>query len=470
MKQTITFGTDGWRGIIGRDFTFENVRYVALAAARLAKKLVKGTDESPSIVLGYDARFLSAEFAREVAQVLAAQKVRVLLTDGIATTPQVSFATKKRKATFGIIITASHNPAEYNGFKLKGTFGGPSYPEQVKDLEAILAKILDKQPTVKLAEYDKAVKDKLIKEFDARTSYFSHCAKKLDLNAIRESGLRVLYDPMHGAGINTIKNFLPEADEIHGDWNPGFGNLDHPEPMGEYLGDLKQSVYEGGYDIGIATDGDADRVGLVDAQGNFVDSHRIFMLLLKYLVEDKKKKGSVAKTVSLTTMVEKYCEAKGIKLFQTPVGFKYIAKLMVEEKLLLGGEESGGLGTNLHIPERDGLFNALLVMEMMVKRGKSLSELCHELDEEFGVHRYRRRDVKVTEKIKQRVLKACKSAPKTIAGYTVVKHDNTDGYKFFFEHGWLLIRASGTEPLLRYYAESDSLERVNELLDAGLAL
>lgn len=463
----IVFGTDGWRGIIARDFTFENLQLVALATARYAKKLDK---DKPTVVIGYDARFLSREFAEEAACVMAAQNILIHLTEGITSTPQLSFATKQKKATLGVVITASHNPAIYNGYKLKGTFGGPAFPEQVKALEAELDKILEKRPAIKFKSFDEYVKERAIRLFDAKESYLRYVKRKIDVDAITNNGLKVLYDPMYGAGIHTIKSLLPNADEIHGEYNPSFAEIHHPEPMGENLYALMEKVKTGGYDVGLATDGDADRLGAVDEDGNFVDSHRIFMLLLQYLYEDKKKRGAVAKTVSLTSMVNTYCEQKKLKLYETPVGFKYISKLMVEENILIGGEESGGLGTSLHIPERDGIFNGLLLMEMMITRKKTLKQLCEDLDEQFGIHRYRRRDIRVTEKVKQQIIKACAKGPSQLGRYKVTETDLTDGYKFYVENGWLLIRASGTEPLLRYYAEADSYTKVNELLDEGMKL
>ena len=287
---------------------------------------------------------------------------------------------------------------------------------------------------------------------------------------IWSADFKVLYDPMHGAGIDTIKMLLPNAAEIHNDINPSFGELDHPEPIGEHLEVLSEKVRTGGYDIGIATDGDADRIGSIDHEGNFVDSHRIFMILLKYLYEKKKKRGMVVKTVSLTSMVDQFCKAKNITLAETPVGFKHTAKLMNESKVLIGGEESGGLGTIIHIPERDGLFNAMLVLEVMANRKMTLKQLCDELDEEFGPHRYHRRDVIVTPEKKKAIMNAAEKMPKKLGRFSVESINTLDGYKFQVENGWLLIRASGTEPLIRFYAEAESLSKVNELLDEGMKL
>jgi phosphomannomutase len=462
----IVFGTDGWRGVIARDFTFENVQLVALATAHYALKLNK----KASVVIGYDARFLSKEFAEEAACVMASKGVTVHITDSISSTPQVSFATKQKKATLGVVITASHNPAEYNGYKLKSNTGGPAFPEQIAELEKELAAIEKKRPAIKFKTFDEYLKDKTIRLFGAKESYLRYLKRKIDMKTIQKANLNVLYDPMHGAGIDTIKELLPNADEIHGEFNPSFGEIDHPEPMAEYLPHLIEKVREGNYDVGLATDGDADRLGAVDEEGNFVDSHKVFMLLMKYLYEDKKKRGAVAKTIALTSMVNKYCEKHGIKLYELPIGFKYVSKLMATEKILIGGEESGGLGTIVHIPERDGLFNGMLLLEMMVTRKKSLKQLVAELEQEFGAHRYRRRDYRTTDKHKQEVLKACAKQPKQLGRHKVLSVDTTDGYKFHVDKGWLLIRASGTEPLLRYYAEADSMTKVNELLEEGLKM
>lgn len=465
----IKFGTDGWRGLIARDFTFENVQKVALATAKYLKNKHKA-DENINVVIGFDTRFLSRQFAEETALVLAWQGIKVQLTNKISSTPQISFHTKQKHASLGIIITASHNPPVYNGYKVKANFGGPAKPEDITELENELKKIWNKPPQFKMKTINEYIKLGLIRHFDSKESYVRYIKKKIDIAGIQSSGFRILYDPMHGAGIDTMKYILNNVDEIHGEYNPSFGEIDHPEPIAECLGVLSEKVVSGKYDIGIATDGDADRLGLIDHQGNFVDSHKIFMILLKYLYEVKKKKGAVAKTVSLTSMVNLFCEKHKIKLYETPVGFKYIAKLMVEDKILIGGEESGGLSSIVHIPERDGLFNALLILEVMAYRKKTLKELCDELDEEFGVHRFNRRDRVVSEEVKEQILKAAASKPANLSKYKVIGYNFTDGFKFFVDNGWLLIRASGTEPLLRFYAEADSPAKVIELLDAGMKL
>ena len=414
----IKFGTDGWRGLIARDFTFDNLALVAHATARYVKKLkAKGA----SVVVGHDTRFLSREFAIETSRILASYGITVHLTDTFSSTPQVSFHTKKKGAQIGIVITASHNPAEYNGFKVKASFGGPALPEQIDQIEKELAALKGKTPSVKVDSLDSYVAKRTIRLFEAQESFVRYLEKKIDLDLIIKSGLKIVYDPMHGAGINFMHRLLPDVFEIHGDYNPSFGEIDHPEPIAECLVPLSKAVRKKKADMGLATDGDADRLGAVDHTGAYVDPHRIFMLLMKYLYTDKKRRGAVVKTVSLTSMVNAFCEKNKIKLYETPVGFKHVAKLMSEEKILIGGEESGGLGTSLHIPERDGVFNGLLLLELMATKKKSLKQLCEDLDEEFGPHRYRRRDVRVTEQQKKAILVACAKKPLKIGKHNVLR-------------------------------------------------
>ena len=480
----IKFGTDGWRAEIAREYTFENLRYVALATAKYILSLAdekrkkkegakkEGASKSkkerpilPSCVIGYDTRFLSKAFAQETAIVLASQGVVVHFTDDIASTPQVSFNTKQKGVNLGIVITASHNPPQYNGYKLKAAFGGPATPDQIAMVESELEKIMAKPPTLKLATFESYVEQRLIRVFDAKESYIRLIKKKIKVDEIRKACPKVVFDMMHGAGINTVGTLLPDAVEIHSDLNPSFGDIHHPEPIAENLFTLSEKVKYGKFDLGVAFDGDADRLGAVDHTGEFVDSHKIFMILLKYLVEVRKKRGPVVKTVSLTSMVDMYCKKKNLTLIETPVGFKYVAELMANSSVLIGGEESGGLATALHIPERDGLFNAMLLLEAMVVRKKSLRELCQELDDDFGTHRFMRRDKIVTHQKKEAILAASEKSPTKIGKNPITKTNKKDGYKFFVENGWVLIRASGTEPLVRFYAEADSMGKVSELID-----
>lgn len=465
----IKFGTDGWRGIIAEDFTYENLRYVALASADYLKEL-SNNGAHQSAVIGYDGRFMSREFAEEASKVLASQGITVHISDKISTTPQVSFNTRQKKAELGFVITASHNPAIYNGFKVKSRFGGPATPDQIERLEEILNKRLEEGFEFELKSFSEYEKDGKIKQFDAKEAYIRHLRKKINFEAIQKADFKVIFDPMHGAGMGMLKGLINKVFELHSEWNPGFGNIDHPEPIESCLPDLITTIKNGNFDFGLATDGDADRLGAVDEEGNFVDSHKIFMILLRYLYENKKKRGDVVKTVSLTSMVDMYCEDKGITLHETPVGFKYTADIMTKKDVLVGGEESGGLGTSLHIPERDGIFNGLLLLEAMAVTGKSLKQLCDDLDEQFGPHRYQRIDKKMSEEKKAAILEAAHKLPETIGRFEVERIDTKDGIKFYFHNAWLLIRASGTEPLLRFYAEAESDTVVNELLHEAMNL
>ena len=463
----IKFGTDGWRALIARDFTFENVRKAALATAKYIKEL---NPDNPTAVLGYDTRFLSGDFAAESALVLASQGIKAFLADNISSTPQVSFCTKFKNADLGVVITASHNPPQYNGFKIKAGFGGPGTPEQIAKVESYLKEIENKMPELKLKTLDEYISDGIIEMFDAKKPYLEHIRKKINLDMINKAGFKILYDPMFGAGIDTLKELIPDAVEIHDHHNPAFPEIGHPEPIGSHLEQAMEKIRKEGFTVGLATDGDADRLGAIDEDGNFVDSHKVFMILMKYLYEKKGERGSVVKTVSLTSMVARYCEKNDIKLHETPVGFKYTADLMTQENVLIGGEESGGLGTSVHIPERDGIFNGLLLLEAMASEGKSLKEMCNDLDKEFGPHRYDRRDIRVTPEKKEQVLAAAAKQPQEIGGFKVKEYNGRDGHKFIFDNAWLLIRASGTEPLLRFYAEAPTMDEVNKLLDAALQM
>jgi phosphomannomutase len=465
MAQTIKFGTDGWRGVIADDYTFANLEKVALATARFFAGQRKRKN---GIVIGYDARFMSREFAEVSAAVMANTGISVKLADSIVSTPMVSLLTLKENAAGGIVITASHNPARYNGFKIKGDFGGPAHPEMIARVEKELAKVmkLKKLPPAKRTLQELVAKGK-ITPIAMKQRYLDDIAKKIDMDLIRRSGIRILYDVMYGAGQGVLDEVLPGVRQIHEIYNPSFGGT-NPEPLAQNLADLIRGVKAERYDIGIATDGDADRIGAVDEQGNFVDSHRIFSLLLKYFVEQKKMSGTVVKSLSVTQMVDKQCARYGLKLVETPVGFKYICRYMTEHDVLIGGEESGGLGVKGHLPERDGIFLGLMLCEMMAVRRRPLGALVRELMDEFGVHEFRRVDMHLSEKEKESVMKRFRQGVREIGGYAVTGRNDTDGHKFFVDGGWVLIRASGTEPLIRVYAEGGSIAMVDALL-AGVS-
>lgn len=465
MSQPIKFGTDGWRAVIGDDYTFANLEKVALATAKHYKKHKKIRN---GIVIGYDARFMSKEFAEVVAATVSNAGIKVKLSDSIATTPAISLMTKQENAAAGIVITASHNPYNWNGFKIKGEFGGPAFPETIERVEKELAKILKLK---KLPQQKKSFKQLLekgtISYISMKQRYLDDLMTKLNFDLIKNSRIKILYDVMHGAGQGVLNDVLPNVVRLRDEYNPSFGGT-NPEPITQNLQVLMRRVKDQSFHIGIATDGDADRIGAVDEFGNFVDSQRVFSLLLKYLVEQKGLAGEVVKTFSVTQMVDKQCAKYGLKMHETPIGFKYVCRLMTQRDVIIGGEESGGLGTKLHLPERDGIFLGLLLCEMMAVRQKSLSYLVQELMDEFGQHEFKRIDKHMTGKEKVAIMKKYKKCVKDIAGYKVVDRKDMDGFKFFLEGGgWILVRASGTEPLIRFYAEADSMTKCDVLLDAA---
>lgn len=451
MTPIIKFGTDGWRGVIADDFTFANLDRVAFATARHFRKHKKIRN---GILIGYDARFMGKEFARRVAEVIANTGVKVLLADGVSSTPMVSLLTKLDNAAAGIVITASHNPPRYSGFKIKGEFGGPAHPEMIAAVEKELSRVmkLKKLPPAALT-YDRLVTKGKIQLVGMRQRYVDDLAGKIDLEKIRRSGLRIVYDTMYGAGQGVLDGVIPGLVQLHTEYNPSFAGT-NPEPLAQNLPELIAAMKQGGKDIGFASDGDADRVGAVDENGNFVDSHRIFALLLKYLYEQKGLRGDVVKSLSVSSMIDKQAAKYGLTLHETPIGFKYICRMMTEKDVLIGGEESGGLGVKGHLPERDGIYLGLLLCELMAVRGKPLGALVQELMDEFGQHEFGRIDLHLTEKEKVATMKKYARGVKEIAGYPVIGRKDTDGYKLLLEKGWVLVRASGTEPLIRFYAEA----------------
>jgi phosphomannomutase len=459
----IKFGTDGWRGLIAADFTFDNVARVALATANYFKRHKKIRN---GIVIGYDSRFLSKEFAEKTAEVLANRGIKVIISDKISSTPMVSLLTTKLKAAGGVVITASHNPARYNGYKIKGDFGGPAHPEMIEKVEKELKKVL-KSKVVSKKTFDELVEKGTIKKMDFTSIYVEDLRTKLDLSLIESSGIKIVHDAMYGAGMGVMSRLVTLRGELRSTYNPSLGG-GNPEPIVQNIKDLASTVVMKGCDLGIATDGDADRVGALDENGSFVDSHRIFAILLKYLVTEKHQTGEIAKSISVSQMINKMCLKYGLKLHETHVGFKYLCRLMTERNILIAAEESGGLGLKAHLPERDGIYVGLLLAEVMATRKLKLSELVEELMLEFGWHYYNRIDAHVTEKQKQKTLAGYKKGVKNLAGMVVRKVETGDGYKLFFDDGWVLVRASGTEPLIRFYAEADSLYRVDSLLKAAM--
>ena len=415
-------------------------------------------------MVGYDSRFLSKEFAEKVAEVLANSGIKVILSDKISSTPMVSLLTVKKNAAGGVVITASHNPAKYNGFKIKGDFGGPAHPEMVERVEKELAKVRS-LPALKRSFADLVAKG-TINRIDFTQAYVDDIRSKIDLGEIRTSGIKIAYDAMHGAGQGVMDQLVPLVVSLRGTFNPSFGGA-HPEPLPQHLKELATAVVSRGCDIGIATDGDADRVGVYDEKGRFVDSHRIFAVLLKYLVQQKRWTGEVAKSFSVSQIIDKMCRSYGLTLHETAIGFKHLCRLMTERDILIAAEESGGLGVKGHLPERDGIYIGLLLCEIMAVRRKKMSELVDEVMMEFGWHHFDRYDARLTEKEKKRVLAVYKKGVRSLAGNSVLRVETKDGCKLFVDDGWVLVRASGTEPLIRFYAESNTPEKVQALLQAA---
>lgn len=464
----IKFGTDGWRGVIARDFTFDNLSLVAQATMDYLHR--EGL-AARGLVVGYDRRFLSREFAERVTEIAAGNGIRVWLTDGYAPTPAVSWAVREFGAGAGVMITASHNPPAYNGFKVKEAFGGSARPATTRELEELVATNRAANRAVACVPFAAATAAGTVALFDAKAGYFRQLARYVDLELIRAARIPVAVDPMYGAGAGLLAELLPEAREIHGEENPGFGGQP-PEPTEEHLSELAALVGSGSYRVGLALDGDADRIGAVDERGEFFSSHRIFTVLLRHLYERKGLRGGVVKTVSTTRMIDLLAEKYGLPLHETPIGFKHICELMLEHDILMGGEESGGLGVKGHIPERDGILMGLLLLEAMAMTGKGIRQLLDETMAEIGAFYYQRLDLPIANGPKEQLVERLRAGGiATIAGRAVARENFRDGFKFIFGDGsWLLIRPSGTEPVLRLYSEAGDPATVAELLAAGRAI
>ena len=475
----IRFGTDGWRAVISEDFTFENVRHVAQAIADhvLSQEQNGGSGPRP-VAIGFDTRFLSDRYAITVANVLVGNGLPVYLSKADCPTPALSYAVKHLGAAGGVMITASHNPPRYNGIKYKSSFGGSAMPAETARIEQLLDRNLSAGRAPAYAEPEwlenKVPEPGEIVRFDPMPAYLRHLRTLIDFSVIARSGLRVAVDPMYGAGRGYTARWLRELGvmvaEIRGEMNPGFGGH-HPEPIGRNLQPLIDLVRSGSYDLGLAMDGDADRIGAVDANGAFVSPHLIIALALRHLV-GQGKRGLVVKTISTTQLVNRLAGAHGLSVEETPVGFNYICDYMLKQPVLIGGEESGGISILGHIPEGDGILMGLLLLEIVARGGKPLHELIGDLQREFGPFAYDRVDRRVRPfSKKQLVAELREAAPRELAGHPVVKINDRDGIKFLLaDDSWLLIRPSGTEPVLRIYAEAPHADQVKRLLDTGVAL
>jgi phosphomannomutase len=462
MTTPIKFGTDGWRGIIADDFTFENVRRVAGA---IAAYILKHEEASHGIIVGYDTRFTSQRAARIVAEVLAGAGVPVKLANDYTPTPAISFAVKQLGATGGVVVTSSHNPWNWNGVKFKGKFGGSGTPSIMKRIEDELA-------VSAMPDGQKAA----IEEVDLKKAYVNAITRFADLDLIAKANFKFAVDSMYGSGRGVLAGIFSDRGiqhvAIRHELNPLFPEI-NPEPIVPHVAMLQHTVLKEGCDAGLATDGDADRIGAVAEDGSFVDSHKIFSVLLQWLLERKKWPGEVARAFNTTRMLDRIAAKHGRKLNECPIGFKYIADLMMEREILIGGEESGSIGYSRFLPERDGLLNSLLLANVMAEEGKPLARLVADLQREYGPHFYGRHDLHIPEDVKQQaILRARSAGTKRLGSYSVLKKEGLDGIKFFLDaptngngaEAWVLFRASGTEPLLRVYAEAASPELVNEIL------
>ncbi|HAF23294.1 MAG TPA: phosphoesterase [Blastocatellia bacterium] len=459
----IKFGTDGWRGVIARDFTFANIERVAQAYADYLLGQ-HGGSPLPLVVVGYDRRFLSELFAQRVAEVLIGNNLHVSLFGEAAPTPLVSWAVKELKATGGVVITASHNPADFNGFKIKAPWGGSASPEITSAVEKLVDASVPKRANISDDGHELLA--------PAVESYRAQIAGYIDLTRLRQATAVVVVDPMHGSGGTWVESFLSggtlKIETIRAWRDPLFGGV-NPEPIDINLRALKQRVLEGKALVGLATDGDADRVGAVNELGATMTMHDVVPLILLHLVRQRKMTGAVVRTFSQSVLLKRIAAAHNLKLYETAIGFKYIADLMLKDDILIGAEESGGIGVKGHIPERDGMLNSLLFLEAIITAGKPPSEMLRELHREFGEFHFGRKDLPLeTARGVELLEKLAKATPGEVAHYAVNGVETTDGTKLLFaDESWLLFRQSGTEPVLRIYAEATNAAKMNALLTAG---
>lgn len=469
MLTTIQFGTDGWRGKIADDYTFTNVRRCTQGFARFLAEHGYGGEQ---VVVGYDKRFHSENFAAAAAEVLVGNGFRVLLTQDATPTPVIAYAIVNNNAAGGVNITASHNPPADNGFKVRNEFGGAIDPKGLKEIEA---NIPNDEKDIKRTDFNEAKEKGLIQLFDPAPAYIEQLNYLVDINTLREAGLRICVDPMWGNGSGWFPKLLggskTQIYEIHNQRNPIFPGMKRPEPIPPNVDEGLRYVLEQKADVLIITDGDADRLGVGDENGVFIDQLRVFGLLAYYLLEVKGERGAIVKTLSTTSMLNKLGKLYNVPVFETGVGFKYVAPKMLETHAMIGGEESGGYAFHGHVPERDGILAGLFLLDMMVKLGKKPSELVDLLFSVVGAHYYSRIDSSFAGDRAARENQIIRSNPKTIGGLAVMDLNTTDGYKYTLEDGgWLLIRFSGTEPIIRVYTETTYKDRVQDILRDGLRI
>jgi alpha-D-glucose phosphate-specific phosphoglucomutase len=466
----IKFGTDGWRAIIAEDYTFENVRICAQA---VAKYLIDTEAADKGLVIGYDTRFGSEHFAAATAEVMAGNGIRAYLCDRAAPTPTVSYAILERKAGGAVVITSSHNPATWNGFKVKPEYAGSAPPEVLAVLEKTIADIQAGQERVKRMALTEALQDKLVVKFNPAPGYLKQVASLADMEGIKAAGITVVVDAMFGAGMGYFPALLAGGNtrviEVNNTRNPLFPGMRNPEPIARNLAALVAGIAQHHADVGLANDGDADRVGMVDENGNYINQLQVYALLLLYLLEVRGRRGPIVKTVTTTCMAHKLAKLYDIPVYETPVGFKHVGPKMMETKAIMGGEESGGFGFAGHIPERDGILAGLYLLDLMVKLQKSPSQLIEYLYSQVGPHYYDRIDLTLPAGQREATIARVRgSQPEEIAGLKVTHIDTLDGFRYVLEDSsWLLIRFSGTEPLIRIYTETTNGAKVQAILADG---
>jgi len=471
MPSRIKFGTDGWRAVIAEDFTFDNVRACAQGVTDYLKNSGKGKG---GVVIGYDTRYASEDFATACAEVLAGNGIKAVLLSKVAPTPVTSYMVTTLKADGGIMITASHNPGNYNGFKYKVESGSSAPTEVITAVEKYTNDALE-NGNVKRLEIKEAIRKKLVTFNDPFQAYSRHLGKLIDIEELKKHRLKIVVDSMFGAGIGFFKQLLDggqiQIHEINTVRNPLFPGI-QPEPIGKNLGKLARHVIRDNAVAGFATDGDADRIGLVDENGRYRNTQEVFCLLAMYLLEVRKERGAIVKTLTSTDMLYRIGELYNVPVFETQVGFKYVAPIMLSEDALLGGEESGGYGFRGHIPERDGILAGLFLIDYIIRTGKTPTQLLQDIYKKVGPHYYERTDAHLNEAAKKLILNKLSSGNiETILQQKVVKLDTRDGFRYKLEDGsWLLMRFSGTEPLVRIYAESNTIEEVQKLLQYGQEL
>jgi phosphomannomutase len=459
----IKFGTDGWRAIIAEDFTVDNIKRVADATARWII-----SQKGNSVVIGHDCRFGGELFLETTAKVMGYHNIKCYVAKGFVSTPMVSLGAVTYHAAAGIVLTASHNPPSYNGFKIKSAIGGPALQKEINKVESMIEDKFNHT----LPSIEKLIQKNLLQYVDLESDYVKHVETHFDMDLIRKSNIKLAYDAMYGAGQNVIKRVLPNAITLRAEYNPSFlGQA--PEPLHKNLLELSELIKKDKtISCGLATDGDADRIAMYDEDGNYVDSHHILLLLIYYFKKYKEESGKVVVSFSVCEKIKHLCEHYGLECVVTPIGFKYISEYIVSEKVLVGGEESGGISCTGHIPERDGIWMGLVLLEFMAKTGKTIKTLVNEIYEIVGTFAFERYDLQITEDLKQRVLQMCKEDKfKAFGSYKVERVETIDGYKYHFNRNeWVMIRASGTEPVLRVYSEAPTTEAAFAILDTAKSI